>query len=69
MSEERKITATLKNARAFDSGSSVRYQGFIYGDVNGRFNDGELVITSAVVDQDNDIIVTQNSVYKIEKAA
>ena len=44
-------------------------RGAIYGDTRGRFNDGEYVITSRIVEAlPGNVYRTQNSTYKVEFA-
>lgn len=40
--------------------------GNIYNDRKGRFNDGTVIHTSAITKQEDDVIWTRNSVYRIE---
>ena len=40
--------------------------GNIYDDRKGRFNDGDSIHTSAIEKQEDDVIWTRNSVYRIE---
>lgn len=50
-------------------GETQVLRGAIYGDERGRFNDGEYVITSRIVDfLPGDIYRTKNSTYKVEFA-
>lgn len=66
------ITGTLRNAERVDRGQDPRapaIRGQIFGDVRGRFNDGDVVITSTVLDEDGDVFTTRNSVYKVESWA
>lgn len=55
-------------ARAQGLTEFVIYWGNVYGDTKGRFRGGELIHTSWVVSgpDENGIIKTRNSVYKIE---
>lgn len=66
MQKEYEITA--KMTRAYWKGN--RIQGLIFGDSKTRFNDGDFVRTSVVLeDLGNDIFRTKNSVYKVEFAS
>lgn len=70
MPDTQTITATLKNAVLVNSGLGRVASGEIEGDTKGRFNDGVRVTTSRILEgPDADgIIVTRNSVYKLELA-
>jgi len=64
------ITAVLKNATILDVGELKIARGAIFGDVARRFEDGEFIRTSAIVEgPDADgVIKTRNSTYKLEMA-
>lgn len=63
------ITATLRDAILEHWGQCSVLTGNIYGDSRGRFQDGELIHTSAIQSNDGDVYVTRNSVYKVESWA
>lgn len=59
------ITGTIRNARILDIGGGRSViAGDIYGDVRGRFEDGEAIFTSTVEDITGDIAKTKNSTYR-----
>jgi NTP pyrophosphatase (non-canonical NTP hydrolase) len=59
--------ATLRDANIYTGHGDTRIRGRIYGDLKGRFEDGEMVITSPVLDElPGDIVQTKNSIYKVE---
>lgn len=61
------ITATLKQAFWVDDHRSPNISGVIYGDTARRFNDGERIYTSTVLEKlDEGIYKTRNSIYKVE---
>jgi hypothetical protein len=49
-------------------GNYVVIIGKVYNDIKGRFNDGEEIVTSRVLQADfvNGVIETRNSVYHLE---
>ena len=49
-------------------GNDVVIIGKVYNDIKGRFNDGEEIVTSRVLQADfvNGVIETRNSVYHLE---
>ena len=61
------ITATIKNARFLDIGGRQIVGGQIYDDVRGRWPDGTTIYTSSIQDIEDDIVITRNSRYRIEK--
>ncbi len=63
------ITAKLKNAEVMRSSIGDILRGQIYGDVHGRFDDGEWIRTSYIKSVDGNIVTTRNSVYECEWAA
>lgn len=62
---EREITGTLEDWW-FDNSNTV-YWGYVYGDIRNRFRDGSYIHTSRVIKVDNEenVIHTLNSVYKL----
>jgi len=62
------ITGVIKNARFIDIGDSRQIVGGqIYHDARGRWPDGHTIYTSTVLDIEDDIVVTRNSRYRIER--
>lgn len=61
-----KITGTIKSAKLFREERYKYIGGYIYDDVRGRFKDGTYIFTSIVKKQEDDLVYTLNSVYKIE---
>ena len=63
------ITATLRNAvrspRRGSDGAYVIY-GDVYGDIRGRFVDGQNIRTSLVTQEWDGHVRTLNSLYRIE---
>lgn len=63
------ITGELRNARHVKEGEDPRapcLRGEVYGDVRGRFRDGEIVTTSTVLEALEDgIFKTRYSVYRV----
>lgn len=67
-----KITGTLRNAKRVPRGDDPRapcLRGQIYGDIRGRFRDGEYVTTSTIMSEADDVFVTRYSTYKVESWA
>ncbi len=65
------VDGVLEDWIAYPFGGS-RINGKIYGDSKGRFNDGEVVTTSTVVEGDikeGSIVKTRNSSYRLGKPA
>jgi hypothetical protein len=65
------IDGTLKNARIVETGElrCPYVYGQIYGNRRGRFNDGETIYTSTVLERLPDgVFKTRYSVYKVELA-
>lgn len=65
------VDGVLENWIAYPFGGS-RINGKIYGDSKGRFNDGDVVTTSSVVEGDikeGSIVKTRNSSYRLGKPA
>lgn len=60
------ITGRLINAERIRIYGSTVIRGEVYEDVHKRFHDGQIIITSPVVSEDGDIILTENSIYEIE---
>ncbi len=58
----------LKNATLCgENGEHQSLRGSIYGDTRGRFNDGEYVFTSRIVEElPDNVFRTRNSTYKVE---
>lgn len=66
------ITGTLRNVRRVKEGEDPRapcLSGNVYGDVRGRFDDGERITTSRIANEEGDIFTTLYSVYKVESWA
>lgn len=62
------ITGTLENARRVPVGADPRapcLRGKVYGDIRGRFYDGETITTSTIMSEDGDVFTTRYSVYKV----
>lgn len=62
--------ATIKNAQKIkiDDKHFVAV-GNIYGDTRGRYNDSEIIKTSYIINEDNNILYTKNASYNIEWAS
>lgn len=61
------VDATIKNAyRIMVDEKKYVAVGNIYDDTRGRYKDGESVKTSYILDEDKDVLVTKNAIYKIE---
>lgn len=58
------ITGKLYNARIVDRFDNQVLSGDCYGDVHGRFSDGERITTSYLVMVDGNVAHTRNSVYE-----
>lgn len=72
MTNDNPITGTLKNARRIPRGADIRapcLSGLVYGDIRGRFYDGERITTSTIMKEDGDVFTTRYSVYKVESWA
>lgn len=66
MNDNIEVDGVLKNVyfeQIFDKRIAI---GNIYDDRKGRFNDGTVIHTSAIKKQEDDVIWTRNSVYRIE---
>lgn len=66
MTDKIEVDGVLKNVyfeQIFDKRIAI---GNIYDDRKGRFNDGTVIHTSAINKQEDDVIWTRNSVYRIE---
>lgn len=65
-----KYDAIIKNAFITDYNGITVARGDIYEDSKGRFADGTFIRTSYIVNgpDENNIICTRNSVYKLEFA-
>ena len=64
------ITAIIKNAIRNNAGEWSYITGNIFGDIHKRFADNSFIHTSAIMsEEEGDIIVTRNNVYKIESWA
>ena len=67
------ITATLENWYPVQCTSKeMVIYGACYGDIHGRFPDGELIHTSGVKNRplnDGDVVKTRNSTYKLGEKA
>jgi len=57
------ITGRLRNVVRVPGGNLY---GAVYGDVHGRFRDGEMITTSRVVSEDGNIVNTLYSIYEVE---
>jgi hypothetical protein len=64
------ITGTLKNARISTGEFRGRHlHGAIHGDTRGRFQDGERIFTSTILeDLPDNVFRTRYSTYKVEFA-
>jgi hypothetical protein len=62
----RNLTGDLHNARKVTAGSTFRLQAEIYNDSRGRFADGEVVLTSPVIEQEGSIFITEHSAYDVK---
>lgn len=60
------ITGTIKAAEIVDVGDYQIITGNIYDDIRKRWQNGTLILTSAIVGQDGDIYRTRNSIYRVE---
>jgi hypothetical protein len=60
------LTGDLHNARKIAAGDTFRLRGEIYNDSRGRFADGDVVVTSPVLEQDGSIFITENSAYDVK---
>lgn len=66
MADQTEIDGVLKNVyfeQIFNQRIAI---GSIYDDRKGRFPDGHVIHTSAINKQEDDVIWTRNSVYRIE---
>ena len=67
------ITGTLRNARHVKVGEDPRapcLSGDVYGDIRGRFRDGERITTSTVEELlPDDVFKTRYSIYRVESWA
>lgn len=61
-------TNVLKNWTIEKCGNSVIVYGDVYNDIKGRFEDGDHIHTSKVLNADfvNGVIETRNSVYHLK---
>lgn len=69
MSDTIEVTATIKNATFHENGGKQYVRGNIYDDIHNRWPDGHSVCTSSILDVRGDIVITKNSIYRIEKRA
>jgi hypothetical protein len=60
------LTGDLHNARKISAGSTFRLKAEIYNDSRGRFTDGDVILTSPVLEQDGSIFITENSAYDVK---
>ena len=60
------ITGRLLDARRVPICGGYIIVGAVYEDARGRFNDGDTIRTSKVVQEDGHIILTANSIYEVE---
>lgn len=63
------IVGTLKNASRVPKGDDPRapcLRGQVYGDVKGRFRDGEWVTTSTIMEEQGALFRTRFSAYRVE---
>ena len=60
-----KYDAELRDWRKEYIGDGFRIIGKVYGDIKGRFDDGERIYTSYVTAWIDDIVTTKNSKYKL----
>lgn len=63
------IVGTLKNARRVAVGEDPRAPclvGYVYGDVKGRFRDGERITTSTIMEEQGNLFRTRFSAYRVE---
>ena len=62
------VTATLRNAVRSPRRSDGAYviYGDVYGDIRGRFVDGQNIRTSIVMHEEDGMVRTLNSLYRIE---
>ena len=60
------IIGRLLNARRVPVSGGYIVVGDVYEDTRGRFNDGDTISTSVVVQEDGPIILTANSIYEVE---
>lgn len=62
-----KITGRLENWTIQKYPQGEIYWGNIYGDIKGRFADGDYIHTSLITKRDEQIIHTLNSTYELGK--
>lgn len=63
------VTGTLRNASRVPRGLDVRapcLRGQVYGDIRGRFIDGEWITTSTIMSESENTFKTRYSVYVVE---
>lgn len=63
------ITGRLINVRRLPCSAGYCLSGVIYEDVHDRFHDGASVRTSLVVSEEDNIVLTANSIYEVESWA
>ena len=66
MTDQIEVDGELRNVIFESVGEHVIAWGNIYDDRKGRFNDGDMVHTSAITKREGDVIWTRNSVYRIK---
>lgn len=59
------ITAEIRRHEFQQMGDVQVLKGFVYGDANGRFRDGEYIRTSIVDRIEGDLVFTANSIYRV----
>jgi hypothetical protein len=63
------VTAQLRDWSISQHPSgALQLWGKINGDVKGRFTDGEVVRTSALISIENGVATTRNSIYELDGA-
>jgi hypothetical protein len=63
------LTGDLLNARKVFIAGGLHLKGEIYNDSRGRFRDGEVVLTSRILEQEGSVFITENSAYDVRSWA
>jgi hypothetical protein len=63
------LTGDLLNVRRVAVADGFRLKGEIYNDSRGRFTDGQVILTSRILEQDGSVYITENSAYDVRSWA